>query len=262
MFIRPRTATPATLTREHPAGWPRSTVDAYNLYYAGRKLCGRGVAGWRWLDIRSLAGALVAEQAVLWPGATVDRVVYCTARISGAANSSGAADQDVYLKALLASGSVDHIGYGNYISKVIKRPLATENKQHRPVIVRPDWPVTVQRNGLAVPDATFIASVATYEEKGSDVNVAAHLLVDVLAGGFDAAVVISNDSDLRWPVQETRRRVPVGMVNPGSGYTAGRLSAAPGIGVGRHWWRTLRAPDFAAHQLPDPAGGHQRPAGW
>jgi hypothetical protein len=237
-------------------------VDAYNLYYGGRKLCGRSVAGWRWLDIRSLARALVAEQATLWPGATVDRVVYCTARISGAANPSGAADQDVYLKALLASGSVDHIEYGNYISKVIKRPLATENKQHRPVIVRPDWPVTVQRNGLAVPDATFIASVATYEEKGSDVNVAAHLLVDVLASGFDATAVISNDSDLRWPVQEARRRVPVGMVNPGGGYTAGRLSAAPGVGVGRHWWRTLRAPDFAAHQLPDPAGGHRRPPGW
>jgi NYN domain len=189
-------------------------VDAYNLYYAGRKLCGRGAPGWRWLDVRSLAAALVAEQSVVWPGATVERVVYCTARIKGAANPSGAADQDIYLKALLASGSVDHIEYGNYISKVIKRPLATEDKQHRPVIVRPDWPVTVQRNGVSMPDATFMASVATYEEKGSDVNVAAHLLVDVLAGGFDAAVVISNDSDLRWPVQEARRRVPVGVVNP------------------------------------------------
>ncbi len=237
-------------------------VDAYNLYYAGRKLCGRGVPGWRWLDIRSLAQTLVAEHAADWPGARIDRVVYCTARISGAANPSGAADQDVYLKALLASGSVDHIEYGIYISKVIKRPLATENHQRRPVIVRPQWPVTVQRNGLAVPDATFMASVATYEEKGSDVNVAAHLLVDVLAGGFDAAVVISNDSDLRWPVQEARRRVPVGTVNPGSGYTAGQLSGSPGAGVGRHWWRTLQAPDFAGHQLPDPAGGHRRPAGW
>jgi hypothetical protein len=75
-------------------------VDAFNLYYAGRKLCGRGVAGWRWLDVRSLARALVAEQAGLWPGARVERVVYCTARISGAANPSGAADQDVYVKGL------------------------------------------------------------------------------------------------------------------------------------------------------------------
>jgi len=237
-------------------------VDAYNLYYAGRKLCGRGLPGWRWLDVRALATALVSEQSTAWPGATVERVVYCTARIKGAANPSGAADQDVYLKALLASGSVDHIEYGNYISKVIRRPLATEDKQHKPVIARPGWPVMVQRNGISVPDATFMASVATYEEKGSDVNVAAHLLVDVLAGGFDAAVVISNDSDLRWPVEEARRRVPVGMVNPGSGYTAGHLSGQPAASAGRHWWRTLRASDFIAHQLPDPVGTNRRPAGW
>jgi hypothetical protein len=126
-------------------------VDAYNLYYAGRKLCGRGVRGWRWLDVGSLAATLVAEQAVVWPGATVERVVYCTARISGAANPSGAADQDVYLKALLASGSVSHIEYGNYISKVIRRPLAIENKQRKPMIVRPDWPVTVQLHGASAP---------------------------------------------------------------------------------------------------------------
>jgi hypothetical protein len=66
-------------------------VDAYNLYYAGRKLCGRGAPGWRWLDVRSLAATLVAEQSALWPGARIERVVYCTARITGAANPSGAA---------------------------------------------------------------------------------------------------------------------------------------------------------------------------
>ena len=84
-------------------------VDGYNLYYGGRKACRRGTAGWRWLDMRELANALVAEQTTLWPGATVMRLVYCTARINGGANPSGAADQDVYLKALLATRSVDHI---------------------------------------------------------------------------------------------------------------------------------------------------------
>ena len=246
-------------------------VDAYNLYYAGRKLCGRGTAGWRWLDIRALATALVAEHAANWPSAAIERVVYCTARIDASTNPSGAADQDVYLKALVASGSVDHIEFGNYIAKVVKRPLAIENmrarpgrppRPGRPVIVHPSWPIMVQRNGVAVPDATFMASVATWEEKGSDVNVASHLLVDVLTGAADAAVVISNDSDLRWPVQEARRRVPVGMVNPGSGYLAGGLSSPATVGPGGHWWRTLQAPDFAAHQLPDPAGGKRRPAGW
>ena len=213
-------------------------VDAYNLYYAGRKLCGRGRAGWRWLDVRALAEALVsqqgatataeqaaataaaqaaaspaeqaaaasrvaaASQTAAWTSASIWRIVYCTARIRAAANPSGAADQEVYLTALQRAGSVDHIEYGNYIAKVIKRPLATEHpRNRRPVITRPVWPITVQRNGQAVPDATFMASVATWEEKGSDVNVASHLLVHVLSGDAEAAVVISNDSDLRWPVQ-------------------------------------------------------------
>ena len=70
-------------------------VDGYNLYYAGRRLCGRGTAGWRWLDIRGLAEGLVAEQAVQWPHAAVERVVYCTARVKGAFNLSGAIDQEV-----------------------------------------------------------------------------------------------------------------------------------------------------------------------
>lgn len=146
------------------------------------------------LDVRALANALVAEQSPLWPGPQVDRIVYCTARISSAYNASGAADQDVYLKALLAANSVDHIEYGTYISKVIKRPLATENSSKRPVLTTPNWPVMVQLNGQPVPDAVFMASVVTWEEKGSDVNVASHLLVDVTSGAIDAAVVISNDS--------------------------------------------------------------------
>lgn len=237
-------------------------VDGYNLYYGGRKACGRGTAGWRWLGVRALAEALVGERATLWPNAAVTRLAYCTARINGGANPSGAADQDVYLKALLATGSVDHVEYGNYISKVIKRPLATEGKRGRPIPVVPAWPIMVQRHSVPMPDATFMASVSTWEEKGSDVNVAAHLLVDILTGAIDAAVVISNDSDLRLPVHQAWRRVPVGIINPGSGYTAGALSATPAGGAGNHWWRTLAALDYTDHQLPDPAVTYTKPPGW
>jgi hypothetical protein len=237
-------------------------VDAYNLYYAGRKLCGRGLPGWRWLDIRSLSAALVAEQSSLWPGATIERVVYCTARINHNANPSGATDQDIYLKALRHAQSVDHIELGNYIAKVVKRPLATEDTRRRPIIAHPAWPIMIQNQGTVVPDATFMASVAVWEEKGSDVNVASHLLVDVLDGVIDAAVLFSNDSDLRWPVQEARRRVPVGLINPGSGFTAGSLSDNPAVGVGLHWWRTLRRQDFFAHQLSNPVGRYSSPTGW
>jgi hypothetical protein len=239
-------------------------VDGYNLYYGGRKHCGRGTAGWRWLDVRALAGSLLTEQAANWPGAQIDRIVYCTARISSAHNASGSQDQDVYLKALLAAGSVDHIEYGNYISKVVKRPLATEGNRGRPVLVHPDWPIKVQAQGQPVSGALFMASVATFEEKGSDVNVASHLLVDVLGGAVDAVMLISNDSDLRLPVDHAWRRVPVGVINPGSGYTAGALSMNAGTGVGtdHHWWRTLTAADYCRHQLPNPAGHYTRPPGW
>jgi hypothetical protein len=237
-------------------------VDGYNLYYGGRQTCGRGTAGWRWLNVRALACSLIAEQSTLWPNAEITRLVYCTARISGSTNPSGAADQDVYLKALLATSSVDHVEYGTYVSRVIKRPLATEGKRHRPIPVVPAWPIMVQRHGAPLADATFMASVATWEEKGSDVNVASHLLVDVLGGSIDAAVVISNDSDLRLPVHEARCRLPVGLVNPGRGYTARDLSAAPAGGAGRHWWRTLTKVDYTEHQLPGPAGRYIKPPGW
>jgi hypothetical protein len=76
-------------------------IDGVNLYYGARGLYGRGTPGWRWLDLRGLVTDLVGRR-ISWAGASIDRVVYCTARIDAAANSSGHADQDVYLKALVA----------------------------------------------------------------------------------------------------------------------------------------------------------------
>ena len=105
-------------------------------------------------------------------------------------------------------------------------------------------------------------SYAYLEEKGSDVNVASHLLVDVLRGDVDAAVVVSNDNDLRYPVQQARHRVPVGVVNPTPNQLAGDLRGSAADGVGRHWWYQLVPADLRAHQLPDPAAGVSRPKGW
>ncbi len=215
-------------------------VDGFNLYYGARGLCGRGTPGWRWLDLRALATDLVSRRTN-WQGARLERVVYCTARIDGATNPPGHADQDVYLKALLA----------------VKDPHG------RPRLVGPAWPVMVQDGrGAPVTDAVFMVSYANREEKGSDVNVAAHLLLDVLGGAVDGAVVISNDSDLRFPIEQAREHVPVGVVNPSRNYLAGDLRGSPGTGAGWHWWARLTANDLKAHQLPDPAGRYRRPAGW
>ena len=78
----------------------------------------------------------------------------------------------------------------------------------------------------------------------------------------DGALVISNDSDLRLPVEQARQHVPVGVVNPSRNYLAGDLRGIASSGAGRHWWLTLTSGDFRAHQLPDPAGQYRRPAGW
>lgn len=237
-------------------------VDGFNLYYGARGLAGRGTPGWRWLDLRGLATDLVSRRTG-WADAQVTRVVYCTARVDSVSNPSGQADQDVYLKALVAAGSVDHIEYGTYVARVRTSPLAVKDAQGRPKLVEPAWPVVIQDGrGEPVPGAVFMVSYADREEKGSDVNVAAHLLLDVLGGGVDGVLGISNDSDLRFPVEQARLRVPVGLVNPSRNYLAGDLRGSPTAGVGGHWWARLSAADLKHHQLPDPAGPYHRPAGW
>lgn len=238
-------------------------IDGYNLYYGGRGICGRGVAGWRWLDLRQLATAVIGARSN-WQGVVSTRVVYCTARIKGATNVQSQQDQDVYLRALLAASSVDVIEYGTYVTRTATAPLATVGPGGRPQISTASWPVMVRdATGTDLPNASFMASVARREEKGSDVNVAAHLLLDVLNGTVDVVVVISNDSDLRLPIRLARAHVPVGLINPTRRYPAGALNASPATGVGRHWWYQLTAADFSGCQLPPAIGPKiRRPVGW
>ena len=238
-------------------------VDGYNLYYGGRRQLAKA-AGWRWLDIRALAQTIVTAQRG-WPGATVAKIEYCTARIDASLNPKGHLEQDVYLKALLATNSVDHIEFGKYITGIRNRPLAVkaEKKGSSPVIVTSNGPVMIQSTlGTPVKDALFMVSTLHQEEKGTDVNVASHLLVDVLSGVVDAAVVISNDSDLKLPIQIARDTVPVGLINPAGGYFAGDLTGSPTDGVGNHWWRKLGPDDYLSHQLPNPAAGYTMPVDW
>lgn len=237
-------------------------VDGFNLYFGAREQCGHGSAGWRWLDIRSLiAGALPSG----WRAndAVIERVVYCTARVSGIDDPSTPRDQNVYLRALRASGSVDHIEYGNFVRRVKPAMLAVRDERGRPQLVSSQWPVMVHnRLGDEVNDARFLVSVLNREEKGSDVNVAAHLLLDVLRSHVDAAVVVSNDSDLELPLRWSREQVPVGVVNPGPKQLAGKLRGRATDGVGGHWWERLSVEAYKAHQLPDPVGKIGKPYGW
>lgn len=237
-------------------------IDGFNLYYGGRGLCGKSTAGWRWLDLRALAGRLVANHST-WANTTIERVVYCTARISGTDNPVGRNEQDAYLTALTNAAAVDHIEYGTYVHRVARAPLATADRNGRPILAHPGGPIMVKdAAGQDHPDAIFMVSTARREEKGSDVNVASHLLLDILKQDIDAAVMISNDSDLKFPIQTARDRVPVGTVNPSRNHTAGKLRGLPTDGFGNHWWYQLTAADFQACQLPDPVGRVPKPGPW
>lgn len=85
------------------------------------------------------------------------------------------------------------IHYGHYLTNNTRMPLANPS---------PGGPRTVE--------------VIKTEEKGSDVNIATHLLLDGFKGDYDIAVVISNDSDLVEPIRMVRKEfgLKVGVINP------------------------------------------------
>jgi hypothetical protein len=190
-------------------------IDADNLCYRMRTHCGRSTPGWRWLDIRALLTSLVAERIdQTAAGAHLERVAYCTAATSAADNPSGHHDQDIYLQALRATRSVDHIEFGRYVARIHRAPLATPGRRGCPILVRPAGLIMIKDGaGADAPNATFMVSTAHREEKGSDVNVASLLLLD---NKVDAIIVVSNDSDLALPIRAARERVQVGLVNPGT----------------------------------------------
>lgn len=235
-------------------------IDGFNLYYGGKAWCGAGTPGWRWLDVRAL---VASRLPALWPNASISRLVYCTARVSGVDDPTSPQDQDRYLRALDLSGTVDKIEYGKFIAQVKTSPLATWTTKGRPQITTSNWPIMVKDDSRAdVPNARFIASHLYREEKGSDVNVATHLLIDMFAPTIDAAVVVSNDSDLALPMRVARDKIPVGVINPGRMQTAGDLRCASTYGVGSHWFASLDDTAYKSHQLPDPVAMVSKPAGW
>lgn len=238
-------------------------IDGYNLYYAGKGLCGKSTPGWRWLDVRSLSQHIMETHSG-WHLAEISQVTYCTARISGQVGSTSHHEQDVYIRALWMSNAVTHIEYGNYVTRLAIAPLATPDRKNRPILVNPNWPLMVKNElGIDAPKSTFMATVSRREEKGSDVNVASHLLIDTLENRIDAAIIISNDSDLAFPIDWVRSKIPVGLINPTKGFTAGKLSGDPGRGVGKHWWYQLSAQDFELNQFEDIFNGKiSKPIGW
>ena len=237
-------------------------VDGFNLYNGLNGLSGIGGKKWKWLHIRDLASWLVKNK---WPNAEIARIVYCTSRVKSLPENPDAPKrQATYIKALQKSRSVDWVEYGRFVQEVKPRPLALRgNERDQPILVRSKLPVLVKDSSYEdVPAALFYVSVADREEKGTDVNLTTHLLIDILEQRVDAAVVVSNDSDFGLVVREAAKRVPVGIAYPAKNL-AGVLQKALKENDSREHWQSQIIPAAAAYyKLPDPCYGIPKPEGW
>lgn len=158
-------------------------VDGFNLFYG----CLKGTS-YKWLDLEALC-------TLLLPSYDINRIRYFTARISGRPDKPHSPTrQDAYLRALASRPKVT-IHYGKFLQSTVRMRLAAP---------LPGGPKTVE--------------VIKTEEKGSDVNLATYLLIDAFREDSDAAVLISNDSDLCEPIRIVQEEfgVPVGLLIPRS----------------------------------------------
>lgn len=147
-------------------------VDGFNLYYGALK-----GTPYRWLDLVKFCRLMLPQNEIL-------RINYYTALVGPRLGDLGQPiRQQTYLRALRTQALVQ-IHLGHYLSHVVRMPLANP-----------------------MPTGPRYAEVIKTEEKGSDVNLAAHLVRDAFEDRFEAAVVITNDSDLLEPEGLRRRSV-------------------------------------------------------
>jgi len=192
-------------------------VDASISYYGSLK-----GTPYRRLDL----GAFCAR---LLPKDRINRIRYFTATVSARPDNPDAPQrQQVYLRALETIPGLS-IHFGHYLSHVTRMPLANP-----------------RRGGARTVE------VVKTEEKSSDVNLATYLLLDAFQRDCDVvAVVISNDSDLKLPIEVAQSvlGIRVGVVNP---HPPARRSRA----LQPTFFKQIRTSALGACQFPE--GRHSR----
>lgn len=206
-------------------------IDAFNLYYG----CLKG-GPYKWLNF-----AEFCRRSFPPPGNVLNRVRYFTALVKPyPSDPQQPVRQQALLRALRTLPEVS-IHLGQY----------RKSKTHLKLVSPP-------------PGGPDTAHVWKSEEKGSDVNLATNLLLDAFQNDCEAAVVVSNDSDLVEPIRVVRQILhrPVVVLFP--------------VGPGRHGNTDLKKvasrhenvdPAYlAASQFPqavkDSNGVVKKPIGW
>jgi len=92
----------------------------------------------------------------------------------------------------------------------------------------------------------FVNVIKT-EEKGSDVNIAVHLLNDAWLDHYDCAVIVSNDSDLAESLRlvKEQHKKKIGLITPGKTHPSRELLKYA------DFTKRIRKGVLGASQLPD-----------
>ncbi len=137
-------------------------IDGFNFYYLAVKK-----TPYKWLDFGSLFAKL------LTPDHIILSIKYFTAIVSGTPDDlQKPIRQETYIRALKNFIPEFSVYYGHFMKHKVIMPLAKPNSLKK-----------------------FELVIKT-EEKGSDVNLAVHLLNDAWSNKYDCAIIVSNDSDL------------------------------------------------------------------
>lgn len=157
-------------------------IDGFNFYYGQLK-----DSPYKWLDLVKLFKTILGDENNLI------KVKYITARVQPTDRDPQVnIRQDTYFRALEAYCQEVEIHFGHFL----RHKVFAEN---------------------ANPPPNKIEIFKT-EEKGSDVNLALHVLNDAWADAYDCAVIVSNDSDLATAlkmVREQQKKV-IGLITPGA----------------------------------------------
>lgn len=201
-------------------------VDGFNLYYGALK-----GTPYKWLDLAGLF------RTILRPQNNVLKVKYFTARVSARPNDpSQPVRQDIYLNALQRHCPEVEVHFGRFLNTRVRARLA--NPEIRPRTVE----------------------VVKSEEKGTDVNLAVHLLNDGWLDAYDCAVVVSNDSDIAEAMRLVKAQPGkvIGLIKPGTGRPSPHLRAHT------DFFCRIGSNVLGKNQLPSPIPGTNlvKPASW
>jgi len=202
-------------------------IDGFNLYYRALK----GTT-YKWLNIAEL-------RRLLLPRNDIRAIRYFTARVNArAGDPDQPLRQQLYLRALATLPNCNVI-FGHFLTNTT-------------AMLRADWKPGEPNKWI---------KVVKTEEKGSDVNIATHLLHDGHMNRYDVAVLLTNDSDLLEPVRIVRHELKkkVGIIIPGEHPSKVLLREADFV-------RRLRDGVLKAAQFPeeltDANGTFRCPGSW